>query len=67
MEKYLKQKKYNKLAKDLIDAGFNIYGKGNFDIALDEIAELLKLLNEKGDIKSYYEHLSKKYLCKYTS
>jgi len=56
MNKYLKQ------AKQLHKANFRIYGLGNFDITIGEIAEILKLLS-RGDFEllaNLYEKLERK-------
>ncbi len=44
---------------------FGMYGKGNFDLTVNEIQTILDILNKKNEkvaeewLKSYYEHLEK--------
>ncbi len=52
---------YKIKAKKLLLAGFNLYGTGNFDLTIDEIANVLELLDKKEwkELKDYYSYLSK--------
>ena len=41
--------KYEKQARMIYDCNFQVYGIGNFDISIDELAVILKL-SDKGKI-----------------
>lgn len=55
---------YKIKAKKLVLSGFSLYGIGNFDVTINEIAKILELLDKKGikELKNYYNQLSKERL-----
>lgn len=52
--------KYETKVKNFIKAGFSMYGQGNFDLSIKEMATILELI-EKEDFKKlnqFYNDLS---------
>ena len=48
--------KYEQRAKRFYDAGFRVYGLGNFDVSVEEFAEILALLDDKNsNLQSFYQ------------
>ena len=52
--------KYHEKAKVLMKF-FNLYGYGNFDLSMEEIAHIIKLLCEKDDVRYLEVNLQELY------
>lgn len=51
---------YNNKSYELHEAGFCVYGVGNFNLNQEEVGVLLEILVEGGNISNYYNELYEK-------